>query len=468
MANYKTKSKVNGKPIITAIIAFIMAGVLAAGVCCLGFASRNADGKWFGNFKNMSTWHWSDKIDEQDKDNNGGDNKDPNDGKKPDDGGDNKGTGGSEIGEVINNGVRVLCAEIPRAAYAANGVSERAENAYTLTAEVLPDYATDKTLNWSVSWLHGDSAFASGKNVTDYVTLTPAADGANTAVCACLQDFGETIVITASSRANPLVSGVCYVQYYQRVKSCDFVFHFDGEEITPTVSDGVYKVDYTGSTNDYTVELKPVYSNYTLTDEYTTTISGSLSSTFGYTATENLNTIKIPAGLSGGDPELTENALNWCNYVNSQVFSINWNIEYVQIGRLLCLGQSQNVHGNYIKPTYKLTDTEKLHPRCSYYLSVLENADNFTNESNWTAAKNTFNNYVPSAYSFAGGAVVDSYNDFVSAVKKCNTAKVGVIQYTIAIDGAHSNYQTVLNLGYNDEFKINVESVNLSNTEIVF
>ena len=44
--------------LLNGIIAFVLAGALAAGVCCMGFASRGNDGKWFGNFKNISTWHW--------------------------------------------------------------------------------------------------------------------------------------------------------------------------------------------------------------------------------------------------------------------------------------------------------------------------------------------------------------------------------------------------------------------------
>lgn len=46
------------------IAAILILCVLAAGVCCMGFASRGDDGKWFGN-GNISTWHWNDKTDDK-------------------------------------------------------------------------------------------------------------------------------------------------------------------------------------------------------------------------------------------------------------------------------------------------------------------------------------------------------------------------------------------------------------------
>ena len=58
------------------IISLILTGVLAAGVCCTGFASRDDNGKWFGN-GNISTWHWAEKTDGKADDNTPDDGNDP-------------------------------------------------------------------------------------------------------------------------------------------------------------------------------------------------------------------------------------------------------------------------------------------------------------------------------------------------------------------------------------------------------
>ena len=439
------------------IACLLVVCIIAVGVCCAGFAARNDEGKWFSN-SNLSTWHWSDKI----PGTVGGDQNGGN--VKP---GDNTAStvGGSDISDIENKGVTVLKAVLPRTAYAAMGVSEEAESAYTLTAEVSPDYASDKSLDWSdLVFLDSESEWATGKVVTDYVTVTPLADG-NSAVLACLQDFGEPIVLTVSSVSNPEVCAKCFINYYQRVKSCEFAFFYDGVEVSANEVDGVYKVDYTGAEKNYTVELRPVYSNYTLTDTYTTTISGALTSTFGYTATSQLNSLAIPAGLSGGDPVMSDNAQSWCKMV-SALFGSPYDIEFVSIQRELCLGKTIDVHGHTTVPAYKLSNTEKQHPRCAYYLSLLE-SDYFSTAAKFELGKVEYNAYTPAVYNYYG-ATVATYNDFVLAVQRCNNNGVGVVEYSITINGAHSNYTTVLYVGYNDDLKTNVQDIVLSDTNVAF
>ena len=441
------KTKGNAGKAVAVVLAL---AVLTGGVCACGYASRNDENKWFSN-SDFSTWHWSDRLpDTSGKDQNGG-NVNPGDNTAAN-------VGGPDV-SVEYNGVTVYKAALPRAAFEAMGVSEQAESAYTLTAEVSPDYASDKSLNWTdIDWQDGASEWATGKVVSDYVTVTPSADGSS-AVLACLQDFGEPIVLTVSSVSNPEVCATCFINYYQRVKSCDFAILYDGEEVTPTIENGVYKVNYTGAEKDYTVELRPVYSAYTLEEEFTTTVNGALTSAFGYSATSQLNSLAIPAGLTGGDPALTENALNWCNWVKSQLFNYaKWDNQY-EISRGLCMG----TYGN---PKYKLTDEEKQHPRCAYYISVINDNANFANDTAYQQAKVKFASYQPAPYRFYG-TQIDTYNDFVAAVNRCNSNGVGVIEYTVTINGAHSNYTTVLSLGYG-ELAVNVQDITLSDPNVAF
>ena len=444
------------------ILCVLLACVIAAGVCCAGFASRNDEGKWFENW-NLSTWHWSDIPDAG----NVGGNVKP---------GENTAdkVGGSDITGIESKGVTVHKAVLPRTAYAAMGVSERAERAYTLTAEVLPEYASDKSLDWtSLAFQNTESAWATGKTVTDYVTVTPGADGFS-AVLTCLQDFGEPILLTVKSISNPDVSATCFVNYYQRIKSCDFAFYLDGVEVTPTFENGVYKLNYTGAEKDYTVEARPVYSAYTLTDTYTTTIDGALTSTFGYTATEQLNSLKLPAGLSGGDIQnedidnLSNQLLSFSNFVDNppsdgeQEFTRR--IDYATKFKTL---------------TDKIeADGYSTHPRYAYYKEHILSTFKYTNTDfygravvvvvsslNGSEIRSYLDSYEAPDYTYYGAAI-PTYNDFVTAVNRCNNAGVGVIDYSITINGEHSNYTTNISLGY--KFQVNVQDIVLSDPNVNF
>lgn len=89
----------------------------------------------------------------------------------------------------------------------------------TIVATVKPDTAVDKTVDWTISWVNAESEWASGKTVTDYVTVTPQSDGSTTATVNCLQPFGEKIVIVATSRSNPDAYASVSVDYAKRIES---------------------------------------------------------------------------------------------------------------------------------------------------------------------------------------------------------------------------------------------------------
>lgn len=360
---------------------------------------------------------------------------------------------GSTVIGSEDNGIQLLSAVLPRAAYAANGVAETADSAYSLTAEIKPDYATDKTVDWSVDWSDSESEWASGKTVTDYVTVKPTTDGALTAVATCLQDFGEPIILTVSSRSKPEVSGICIMGYYQRVKSVNYKFSFDSGEYTPTISNGVYMVDYTGAEKDYAIELEPIYSNYTVADTYTTKISGAFSSTFGYSTTQTLNTLKISAGIAGGDPVISKALSTWLNTVYALPTLSGYGLQSAY---------------ESAKKGSDLTTTDRQHPKYIWYYAVFS-------ELNITASNaflppdyiSRLDAYTPAAYNLYG-AQIASYSDFVAAVKKCNSGKVGVIQYTIKFVGTHSEINATLNLSYNDDFKVDVSDVVIPDSSMTF
>ena len=125
--------------------------------------------------------------------------------------------GETVIGESTGNGVKVMSAKIAKEDYVANGISPLAETAYTLTATVLPADTTNKKVDWSIAFKNASSTWASDKTVTDYVTVTPSADGALTAVVACLQPFGEQIKVTVTSQDNAEAKAEVSVDYVKRL-----------------------------------------------------------------------------------------------------------------------------------------------------------------------------------------------------------------------------------------------------------
>lgn len=115
--------------------------------------------------------------------------------------------------------MQLTASKLSSAEYAENGVSAIAESAYTLTATVMPELAENKAVDWSVSFADSSAEWANGKAVTDYVTITPSADGALTASLACIKDFGAQIVVTVTSRDNPSAKAECTVDYAKKIKS---------------------------------------------------------------------------------------------------------------------------------------------------------------------------------------------------------------------------------------------------------
>lgn len=88
-----------------------------------------------------------------------------------------------------------------------------------LTATIKPDNADNKAVDWSVAFVNPSSEWATGKTVTDYVTVTPNSDGALTATVNCLQAFGEQISITVTSRENEEATASCIVDFAKRILS---------------------------------------------------------------------------------------------------------------------------------------------------------------------------------------------------------------------------------------------------------
>ena len=179
----------------------------------------------------------------------------------PDQGGETADNGGAVVGEGEKSGLLLSRTAIAPEDYAANGVSAQAETAYTITATVAPSDATDKKVDWSVAFANASSAWATGKTVTDYVTITPQSDGSMTATLECKQAFGEQILVKCSTREVAEIYATATVDYAKKITAFDVKLMKGAEEV-----EGLY---WTIAGEEYKVNVTPVYSTYTIDETFT-------------------------------------------------------------------------------------------------------------------------------------------------------------------------------------------------------
>lgn len=122
--------------------------------------------------------------------------------------------GGMQVGETQNSGIKLMSASIPKASFDDYGVAAIAETAVTINATIEPMDAANHGVDWSVAWTNPSSTWASGKEVTSYVTLM---DTGKSCTVSCMQPFGQQITVTATSQDNPEVKATCTLEYAQKV-----------------------------------------------------------------------------------------------------------------------------------------------------------------------------------------------------------------------------------------------------------
>lgn len=181
--------------------------------------------------------------------------------------------GGAVIEEGEASGMKLMSMKIAPENYDEYGISPMADTAYQLTATITPDNATNKAVDWTIAFVNAESEWATGKTVTDYVTVTPTADGALTANVECLQAFGEQVRVTVTSRDNTAVKANATVDYTEKLSAVKATF---GSTVLSNGMTKSFDLDASGQpaevwTFDYTT------SAHTIADEYTTTVKISFA-----------------------------------------------------------------------------------------------------------------------------------------------------------------------------------------------
>ena len=198
-------------------------------------------------------------------------------------GGKEQGAAQSEGGAVLtlgeNLGMRLTAEKQAPKATVSDVTAGQEETTYTLTATITPTDINNKTVDWFVEFVDPSSAWASGKKVTDYVTITPTSEGALTAQAVCKKAFGAQIRIRVRSRENPNATAICKLDYTKKVAGFSSIV-FIGKDLldeatttltmdSTTLTNGFFGMS---SNMDFAVSEiipTPIYSEYTIDDTFT-------------------------------------------------------------------------------------------------------------------------------------------------------------------------------------------------------
>lgn len=183
----------------------------------------------------------------------------------------------------------------------------------TVRATVTPSDADLESFVYTVEWVNPSSAWATGKTVTDYFTVTQATENSLQATLQCLQPFGEQIKVegTATSLDGKSASAECTIDFAKRLVDFQFM-SFDGgmpiyhtmdtdsiDFLYQSVRDNFQVASLSGTTStDYDIE----YSAYTVDTSITfdfvigayASVLSSASSDLGMTLSAVDSSVLLP------------------------------------------------------------------------------------------------------------------------------------------------------------------------------
>lgn len=142
------------------------------------------------------------------------------------------------------------------AVQAANGTVSK-----TLTATVLPADAPDKSVDWSIKW--ASDAALKDKTLSDYITITPASDGALTATVTCKKSFrGSVAIATVTTRSGGYTAS-CIIEYEGVPSSMTVADSPHGTISVTGVGDvrAIKKVYGTDGTTKFAIKLDNVFGD---------------------------------------------------------------------------------------------------------------------------------------------------------------------------------------------------------------
>ena len=166
--------------------------------------------------------------------------------------------------EVEMNGIKITAATLSAPMYEAYGATRGAEAALTLTVTPTPADAELTGAKFTIAFKNASSSWATGKTVTEYVTLSQSNEKA--ATVSCLKAFGEPIVITytVTGEKGESKSATYQLDYRARIISDDdwtFTNVHDSNNVLGESATIIFKcfdedLESTLYLSDYTIDTK--------------------------------------------------------------------------------------------------------------------------------------------------------------------------------------------------------------------
>jgi len=164
----------------------------------------------------------------------------------------------ADKGEEEN--LTIAMASVLAADYEVMNIPEEAESSIAVQAYIIPDFATNKAVSWSLSFVNPDSSWVAlmeqeGLTIDDYVKIIPQGD--NKIALACMNPFGEKIQLKVTSNAYQNVFATIMLDYEVRILGAKL------KSVSPdgTVLNATYAMNKVGSGVNDIVQLNPEHSN---------------------------------------------------------------------------------------------------------------------------------------------------------------------------------------------------------------
>lgn len=206
---------------------------------------------------------------------------------------------GMLINQTSSDGIMLLSAEMPIEEFETYSLTTQTEAVKTITAQFVPADTTLQEVDYTIAWKN-TTGWASGKEISDYITISQSSDGSLDCAVSVTQPFGMQAIITCTAR--PLVPGdqvpsaTCTVDYYKRYENIKLIYSgytYDSEG----ERDGEYSVTIA---NGATISS---YNYYTETEENggENTFNTNESIITTGTITDNIKTSTLTVKVSIAD-----------------------------------------------------------------------------------------------------------------------------------------------------------------------